>query len=496
VARRQPEPVPNVVLYNLRDSRGETQEQIAESLNALARKRNEVTAFSGNHVSRWERGTVHPGRLASQLLAEHFGVSIAELGLTRQKLAPNMQQTGLFGSTASVLSLESDLEEGEPRVEQSQQEWLSVRQAMHRNHTRLARTAAQLYPEEVRVGNTGILAKTGWMLPVPIDISAVELRLDAAAVPPKHDGTGQVTSHVRPLQSIERRYQRYSQAIRDVAQPRLFENRLSWRLLSAEFAPDRASLAFGHMNYFDAMDTCEALAHEFASAHLINDGQVSAASWRGLGFRKAIGDPFDLGQRPLLMSINTLTIRRDKASASVVLHNRNAANVATSGGVIGVMPAGVFQPSSVRVSDHSGDFDLWRNIMREYSEEFLGNPEHDGDGPSADYNQEPLRSLDRARHTGAIRLYCFGLGIGALDLWGGLETIAVIDAEAFDVLFSGLVRVNDEGTVLRVGMAAPTVHIPFTRQVIDELVASHRLAPETALSLEKAWTHRELLLAG
>jgi hypothetical protein len=56
------------------------------------------------------------------------------------------------------------------------------------------------------------------------------------------------------------------------------------------------------------------------------------------------------------------------------LHSRDASNVATSGGIVGVMPAGVFQPSTVRSGGHDADFDLWRNIMREYSEEFLGKP--------------------------------------------------------------------------------------------------------------------------
>ena len=147
---------------------------------------------------------------------------------------------------------------------------------------------------------------------------------------------------------------------------------------------------------------------------------------------------------------------------------------------------GVFQASSVRSGDHSADFDLWRNIMREYSEEFLGNPEHDGDGAGADYAAEPLRSLDQARHSGGVRVYCFGLGIGALDLWCGLETVAVFDAEVFDELFANLVRVNDEGTVLRVGTILPTAHIPFTSEVVKELLATERLAPETAMRPYKA----------
>ena len=235
-----------------------------------------------------------------------------------------------------------------------------------------------------------------------MDLGTVELTYQPNELRPPIDGSEDVTGHVRPLRASGLRYQRYSHAIRDLAQPRLFENRLSWRLLDVALGESGGKLRFGNMNYFDAMDTCEAVAHETAVTHLVNGGEVAPPSWRGLRLRRALGDPFDLGRRAVLLSINTLTIRRDRNSASVVLHNRNAANVATSGGIIGVMPAGVFQPSTVRAGDHMGDFDLWRNIMREYSEEFLGNPEHDGDGPGADYTAEPcVRSTPPAEPGGS-----------------------------------------------------------------------------------------------
>lgn len=105
-----------------------------------------------------------------------------------------------------------------------------------------------------------------------------------------------------------------------------------------------------------------------------------------------------------------------------------------------------------------------------------------------------MRSLDKARDEGGIRVYFLGIGVGALDLWGAIETVAVFDAEVFDEIFADLVRVNDEGSVLRVGSALPTVHIPFTKQVIDDLWATGRLATETALTLRAAWTDREQLL--
>jgi hypothetical protein len=62
--------------------------------------------------------------------------------------------------------------------------------------------------------------------------------------------------------------------------------------------------------------------------------------------------------------------------------------------MLSVMPTGVFQPASIAPTHDAADFNLWHNMMREYSEEFLGNPEHDGDGDPIDCeNQEPFRSL-------------------------------------------------------------------------------------------------------
>jgi transcriptional regulator with XRE-family HTH domain len=496
VPRTKREAIPNIALYNLRDSLAETQEQVAEALNRLAEKRGEATAITGNHVSRWERGIVHPSPLHKQLLAEHYNVTVAELGLTRQRIVPAGHGALVTGSPADLLAITGEAEPVEASVAQSQQEWLHIRRRLNAHHLALAQTAALLYPEAVRVGSTGLIAPPGWIRSPLLNLSDIELTFERGAGRPSIDGTEEFTRHVRPLRAPGRRFQRYSHAIRDVARPRLFENRYSWRLLGADFSDTGARLRFGDMNYFDAMDTCEAVAHETAAAHLVNDGQVAPASWRGLHFRKAIGDPFDLARRSLLVSINTLTIRFDGTTATVVLHDRSAANVATSGGVIGVMPAGVFQPSTVRPGNHSADFDLWRNIMREYSEEFLGNEEHTGDDESADYSSEPFRSLDSARREGKIRVYCLGIALGGLDLWGGIETVAVFDADTFDDVFSGLVRVNDEGTVVQVGRAQPTSLVPFNEHTIAELSATGRLAPETLFSLRTAWDHRDQLLFG
>src|SRR5215217_9032175 len=55
------------------------------------------------------------------------------------------------------------------------------------------------------------------------------------------------------LASPQRRYDRYHKAMRDLDRPRLFDNRVCYRLLGAERVPshEAATLTFGHMRYFD-----------------------------------------------------------------------------------------------------------------------------------------------------------------------------------------------------------------------------------------------------
>ena len=52
------------------------------------------------------------------------------------------------------------------------------------------------------------------------------------------DGTEPASAHVRPASSLVRPYARYSQAIRDLERPKLFENRASWRLLDLNWSAE------------------------------------------------------------------------------------------------------------------------------------------------------------------------------------------------------------------------------------------------------------------
>jgi agmatine/peptidylarginine deiminase len=61
----------------------------------------------------------------------------------------------------------------------------------------------------------------------------------------------------------------------------------------------------------------------------------------------------------------------------------------------GVVPGGEFQPHNDILPVWRTDLDLWRNVMREYAEEFLGFQESMGRGGAIiNYeNDEPYRQF-------------------------------------------------------------------------------------------------------
>jgi len=262
----------------------------------------------------------------------------------------------------------------------------------------------------------------------------------------------------------------------------------------AEHSPDRISY-YITAAYFENLDVSEAAAHEFTEAWL--RARRRRPSLAHLPLRRHIADPFDLAARPALPSINTLTIRRDPIDGRrMYLHQRDVKAVAAAGGMVHVVPAGTFQPAGLAPAHQANDFSLWRNIQREYSEEFLGNPEHDGNSVDPiDYeHDEPFRSFAAARSAGDFRVFAAAMVLEPLTLWVELLTIAVIEAPVFDRLFADMVSVNEEGAAVSTVAGRPATGIPFTSEARERL-RSEPLSPIARACLEHAWQHRHLLLA-
>jgi hypothetical protein len=310
------------------------------------------------------------------------------------------------------------------------------------------------------------------------------------------DGSEPESAATRPLRTAGLRFERYSAAIKHVSPPALFWNGPGYRLLDVSLAARR--LDFGLATYFDRLDVSEALGHELAAVCMVEGLPSSTDRLKGrLPFRELVGDPADLRRRVMVPGIATLTIRlrRYPAEPSFLLHWRDPARVATGGGIYSVIPNGEFQPSSVALWDRRNDFDLWRNIVREYSEELLGEPERDGTGSRpVDYARWPLfQRFQSARADGSLGAFFLGIGFDACSLIAGILTVVVIDDDLFTDVFGGVMKFNEEGEIVSVGGGTPIEGIPFTEAAVRRMLESEPMGSLGAGCLALAWRHRHAL---
>ncbi|TCK20017.1 hypothetical protein [Pseudonocardia endophytica] len=344
-------------------------------------------------------------------------------------------------------------------MDQRDDAWLRARRHLQANRYELGMAAhRELYPDTARVAGTPLLTAPQWMpvAPIPLDVVVLE-RADS----PLH-GTPPP---------------RYSEIMARLARPAVFENRPTYRLLDAVLDGDRPHMRFGDGRYFDGVDTGEAVAHEFAEAHLTRTNGTFEQSHcskvpfvgQGGGARSAIGDPVDPSRRPVNVAISAITIRRDDRS-SFLVHHRDPARVAHAGGLLQVLPVGIFQPVSPDTAEH--DFDLWRCLQREFVEELLGEPEATG-------------RVEYERWEG-MHPFVLGMGVDPLTLATDLLVAVVVDPSAYDRTFAARVAENDEGTV--------SEH-PFTADVVDRLVHEERMQAAGAAVVALAWKYRDELLS-
>jgi hypothetical protein len=370
-----------------------------------------------------------------------------------------------------------------------QRDWLRVRSYLQQHRHELTLDAAEDFPADRRIAGTALLGASGWQPPEPVPLQDIALDFTPAAdpAPPADPASPGIASAVLPDRAGGARYLRYSDAIRDLAAPAIFENRSTYRLTRAELTGRAPRLGFTRGRYFDGIDTGEAAAHEYAAGRLeYPDGRPDG---RPGGLRGAIGDPCDLRRRPANLAISTMTLRLDRAAgrASFLLHWRDPAKVGHAGGLYQVIPVGVFQPSGEAGWNERADFSLWRGMIREFAEELRGRSEdYDSEMRPVDYDSWPFaRRMTEALDRGQIRVWCLGLGVDPLTYATDLLTVAVIDSAVFDELFSLQPRRNEEGRVLAAR--------DFAAHVIDGVVTRDPVQAAGAAVLRLAWAHRETL---
>jgi len=442
----------------------------------------DVAAMLGTtqqHLSQMEKGLRPISLEQRRLMVTELGIPAEDLGLSSK------HSRGLVSR-----------DDASPAIGASRLRWRAERRWLNQHRSQLAKLAVQLYPSDCRLARTPLIAPTAWQTAEPIELRSIALTLDEGPQSAAVTGSEPESEVTRPLRTGDARFDRYTAAIKHLSPPALFESRPSYRLLNVALA-DR-HLGFGLAAYFDKLDVSEVLGHELAAACMDTGVPTSVADVADrLPFRTLVGDPFDVSRRSIIPAITTLTIRlrRLPADPTFLLHWRDPAKVATAAGIYDVIPAGEFQPSSVALWDRRNDFDLWRNIVREYAEELLGQPEHDGSrSQPIDYGAWPLYQHPEDAHAdGSVTSFVLGLGLDALTLAGTILTVVVIDDDVFTDAFGSVVRFNDEGEVVAVGGGSPAEGVPFTDEAVTRMLDSEPMASPGAACLALAWQHRRFL---
>jgi hypothetical protein len=382
---------------------------------------------------------------------------------------------------------------------QTQEQWRRVRRHLNEHRYDLALLSSQLHPASWQVADSPLLARGDWMPAAPMALQSLKLTWCERPIQRGFAGEESAASSYLPLRADDHRFASYAQALAELDPPRLLEDRATYRLLDVGLRADGAELSFTRGSYFDVIDICEAVAHELAASVLAGGDSGAVPAMRQLPLRGSIGDPTDFARRPVIPAISVLTLRRaGPGAADCLLHWRDPAKVASGGGLYQVTPVGTFQPSSDARFNEAHDFDLWRSIVRELSEELLGNSEnYDSDRRAIDYDRWPLyTTLATARREGMLRVFWLGLGVDPLTLVADLLAVAVFDAELFDAVFPQLASTNDEGRLVGVhDEASATTGVPFTEQTVERFALHEPMQPAGAALLRLAWRHREALLA-
>jgi hypothetical protein len=375
----------------------------------------------------------------------------------------------------------------------SQERWRRERKYLDQHRHELSHIAAtRLHAHHPQIEESGLLTVPEWLPPAPIPLADLTLTWCADTTAPLVNGTEPQSAAVRPLDDSGNRFSTYATALGALARPRLYEDRPCYRLVDVTVDAGRPELSFGTGSYFEVMNVCEAVAHELGTAIAGHRGHDP----EDLPLRALVGDPCDLRRRPVIPAISALTIRRTSTEATFMLHRRDAARVAHGGGLYQVMPVGVFQPSGAGEWNRLNDFDLWRSMAREYSEEFLGVPELHGSTAPIDYDDWPFyQALTEGLADGRITAHWLGLGVDPLSLVCDMLVAVVIEDQWFDAVFDQLVSVNAEGEVVASRPSeAGVVGVPFAEERITHLARESPMQPAGAALLMRAWAHRGVLL--
>lgn len=321
-----------------------------------------------------------------------------------------------------------------------------------------------------------LLTKPQWVPSIPWDISKIILEWDKGA------------QRVRPL------WPGLADKLRNECHVPIRDD-MTYRITRIEATNGFLRILCCNDTYNAYIDTCEALTWELGKALYIT-GRSSFTDLSSLeetlqiikpklSNRNNI-DPFDISSRSMTPGINTLTViaRRELQETSFLMHHRKS-NLAEAMNTLHVVPAGTFQPMCENDVYRSLEFNLRRNILREFGEELLNKEtlilQESRLNPEAPFQKdEDLSHLKSIFESDGVDLMFMGLALDCVTLKPEIMTLLIINGDLISKKWENL-KINWEAKKLE--------YVRFDRESLDGWLRKPNLLPAASGCLALALHH-------
>lgn len=407
----------------------------------------------------------------------------------------------------------------EAKTRKEKEQFLLVRKYLKKNRLKLTKKAFEFYKEnsveyvplscklEDEIISAFILTKTGWVPNPAISFEKIRILKDQnwntdikllknKAQYYQNSGfksTLKAFGYLWPKSFKESKLPRYSDIVDELDKPKLWWNMPHYRITNIK-TEEGYELVFRVGTYFDSFSTLEALAYESAKTDYLARKSGRTMNWDTLKARKVSGDPNILNCRCSGLGVETIILFGQDGDYRFVLHQRSSKDVAIGEGLVHIVPAGEFQPSSDSNVMIDKDFDIWKNIMREYYEELI-NPSIASERIKYEIDWEndlPFKQLNQAKKENKIQLFFLGFIINPLNLKPEILTALVFSEQAFHESIGSFKERNEEGRIIW-----NIKNQTFEGHKFDEKTVKYYLSmplePSATACLIAAWNSRRIL---
>jgi|GEM_PF-4532488 len=274
--------------------------------------------------------------------------------------------------------------------------------------------------------------------------------------------------------------------------PRLF-NAPTYQLLDFGAMPEAFHFVCCRNKYYSYMNSCELLHFEFARAvwmQFIRHGKKpedQKLRQLKVPLRKAV-DVFSFGNRCVGIGISTLLIEKDGDQFQFLKHKRSSSAIIEAIDTEHVVPAGTFQPRREMPLSKDPDFDIYRNILREFGEELLGHK--DMEEVKADtvdiIEDRRISGLHKLFVDGHAKAFFLGWGLDPLTTKAEFLTAVIVNVRKLRAGYRKF-KFKDNWE----GRHSP---VPFNEEEIVDFVDGSFTQPAGAGCAKLAWENRDQLL--